>query len=1499
MNTYTPPCLRKTFIYLVTLSALAGFVPAKAEIVIPSIPLDDSQNSAPLIMLVAGKDHKQFYEAYNDTSDLDGDGTIDIRFNPRIVYYGLFDSKLCYKGNGVNNTGSLSSETFNTTNDHFYPSGPVTDMQLHKCGSGQWSGNFLNYITTSRMDALRKVLYGGTRSIDTATDTILRRAYIPKDGHAWGKEYTSVAVDGYHISDYTPHSLPSSGKRHFFGNYTWTTNLTSCATPSTCRNAAPTLALALNAESSYRIWDWAGAESDKLFIDTNVGVATSNSKKYVVQIKACSTVFTLPDGTRNYRGENCRPYTNSQGSTVFKPVGVLHKFGEDGSVLFGLLTGSYDTNVSGGVLRKPINSFAEEVNPQTGQFTSNATIVKTFDNIMVRGFKGDGNLNYKNYLGGSILIGNRLMNEGEFPDWGNPIGEMMYEALRYLGGEGQPTPAFSSKNTIDNAVGLSRATWDKPYNRVLWCSRPNLLVLSDINPSFDSDQLPGARFNSCTASTGDLNTSSACTKIVGSSFSGSFGKGETTFNVKKLLDSISEKEGIKGEYFIGQSGNDTNWAPTAKNVTSLADIRGLAPEDPGKEGSYTSAAVAYYGKTVGIPTSGAKKQTVDTWVVALTSPLPKIEVPTSKGTVTIVPFGKSIASKDYGLTADQGYFQPSNQIVKFYITNINPRDPNNGGRYSATFQISYEDVEQGGDHDMDFIVEYQVKETAGGKVEVKLTPAYFAAGITMNVGYIISGTTEDGPYLVVQNRSKDNNNKTNPAYYLNSPYGTTLPACSTGLFGKCTLGQSSVRTFTPSNSNAATLLKDPLWYAAKWGGFRDNPGSTQNWPNTPAKWDANGDGQPDNYFSVRNATQLEKALVSTINSIRDSGARSSGQISTSSDILSSSATLVFNTTFRASSNPPDWSGDLIARTLTRIDKDNPSGIGPVRWHAAEKLPAASSRRIFTRDNANLQDISSQGVEFKWDQLNPGQQTALGSDVLDYIRGSAEKETAQGGTFRSRSRAGNAASPLGDSPSNTPRYFKPTNTVYLGANDGMLHAFDAETGQELFAYIPSALIPKLPELARTDYGHNWYVDGEVAIGSIKEDESGTTHMLVGALGRGGKGLFGLNVTNPDSFSARKVAWELNGTPPGQCGANPDHDNLGLVLGKPFIGTFNDGGTYALVGNGYNSCSGKAALYIINIQTGQVVRQIETPATGNNGLSTPVALDVNGDGKIDLAWAGDLLGNLWRFDLRADSPKDWSIRFGSFTNQAMFTARNDKGESQPITAPPAVTLFNSDKGNVPFVFFGTGRYLAIADKPDQTIQSWYGLIDNNDGSTIARHQLTRRKLESFGSAVLPNGKKTATRTIQKQNDTNDMHHKRGWFIDFDVKADTGERVISVPFIIKTRRGTVVEIPSIIPSIDTCKPGERGYLNFVSAFSGAAVDFPFIDINGDGIVDDNDILPGSGGLPGSIDLQNGMPGNLTLVGDQNVIGGTGGGFSNLKKDLGGIAHRGRISWREIIQK
>ncbi|EMH72593.1 hypothetical protein EHI8A_099060, partial [Entamoeba histolytica HM-1:IMSS-B] len=389
-------------------------------------------------MLVLGKDHSLFFEAYNDASDIDGDGVLDLKFKPTIAYYGLFDSALCYSHSGGSGNG-----------DKFTPIGKATSNSAgtYATCSGSWSGNWLNYVTTSRIDALRKVLYGGYRQLDDTSQTVLRRAYIPQDGHSWAKEYTSVAVDGYDIANFTPLSAPANGTRLFFGNVTMTAG-TNCSVLSSCSNLPPLLSVVKTADTTTRVWDWASSESPVL---NNNTYGRGTRTNYTVQVAVCTT---------DYHDNDCQAYPNGQ----YKPVGLLHDFGADDAMLFGLLTGSYNKNMSGGVLRKVVSRFSTEVNANTGVFSANATIVRALDALRIRDYNNGGNGSA--YRRGSYRTG--IMPEGNYPDWGNPIAEMMYETLRYFAGKAAATAAFTGNNSDtgqneDANVGLPQPAWDNPY----------------------------------------------------------------------------------------------------------------------------------------------------------------------------------------------------------------------------------------------------------------------------------------------------------------------------------------------------------------------------------------------------------------------------------------------------------------------------------------------------------------------------------------------------------------------------------------------------------------------------------------------------------------------------------------------------------------------------------------------------------------------------------------------------------------------------------------------------------------------------------------------------------------------------------------------------------------------------------------------------------------------------------------------------------------------------
>jgi len=1393
----------------------------RADLNIPNTPLTAQQSAKPMTMLVASKDHRLFYEAYNDASDIDGDGTLDIRFKPHITYYGLFDSNLCYTYSGSGSSGLFS------------PNSTSTDGRC----PGKWSGNWLNYVTTSRIDALRKVLYGGHREVDTPDQTILRRAYIPQDAHSWAKEYTSPAVDGYNISDYTPLAAPRSGRRHFFGNLTANAG-TNCSTLDTCSNLPPLLSVVTN--STKRVWEWASKERPVL--DGSHGGSRTD---YTVRVAVCTASFN----------DGCKQYPNGK----WKPVGLLHDYGENETMLFGLLTGSYDRNMAGGRLRKVVSSLNNEINPNDGTFTANATIISTFDRLRIR----DYNNNRTNgaYRGGWVTT--RAPKSGEFVDWGAPVAELMYEAVRYFAGKNAATPEYVGNSTIDRQVGLTAAAWDDPYDPVNsaakapYCARGNLLTISDINVSYDSDQLPG----------------------VAPEFGSGVSDALSGFNASSEADAISLHEpSVPGMRFIGQVGTNFDTTPSPKLVGSLANIRGLAPEEPTKQGSYYSASVAAFAKRTDLRPSLPGRQSLDTFVVALASPLPRIDVPVGSGRkITLVPFAKSVSGAS--IQAAKGQYQPTNQIVDFYVESIansgaGDADPNvNGGRYYAKFRINFEDVEQGADHDMDAIVEYTVVANADGTVTVTLRPTYQAGGIKHRMGYIISGTNADGIYLEVQDEGDET------AYFLNTPPGRTPGYCDPPdgktdcrrlpyLGGSATslprLDQAS-RTFTPGTSPAASILRDPLWFAAKWGGYVDRNGNAR--PDQTTEWDANGDGVPDTYFLVQNPLKLRESLRRTLDSIVERSAAAGNVTSNSTSFSSESA--IFQSTFNSS----NWSGDLLAYSISSAGLD----AAPL-WRASQQVPPPSDRRIFTYTGG----VSR---EFTWANLSAADKLLLdNSDVVDFLRGIRTKEFQNGGTFRNRP----TDNVLGDIVHSSPYFVKDTNTLFVGANDGMLHAFDVGTGKERFAYIPSAVIPRLKNLSEPGYLHGFYVDGDIDVS--RKSQTGGKNYLVATLGRGGRGLFGLDVSNPASFGASDFEWEcfFTGGTVGACNGDVD---LGHMLGRPVIAKLNDGNWGAIVGNGYNSVSGKAVLYIFRLDNGTLLRKIDTLVAGDNGLASPGVFDADGNGTADYIYAGDLKGNVWKFDISGSKPSQWKVAYNTGSVPApLFTACSSHPCSatnrQPITAQ-ITTAVNDILGDPNegkrFIFFGTGSYFRATDPGDAQIQTWYGIID--DGAPVSgRTGLKQRSIIESGTF---DGKKV--RTFSDLTD-NDMTGKEGWYLDFNT--ETKERIVTSSKLYRFIRPALIA-SSIIPVEDPCMPGGRGYVNVIDPFTGARVRMGILDVNNNNDFTDDKL---NNKEISSFDPGVGMPSEPVLVGDRLVVGGSDGTVATVRINVGN-RRTGRLSWREII--
>lgn len=452
--------------------------------------------------------------------------------------------------------------------------------------------------------------------------------------------------------------------------------------------------------------------------------------------------------------------------------------------------------------------------------------------------------------------------------------------------------------------------------------------------------------------------------------------------------------------------------------------------------------------------------------------------------------------------------------------------------------------------------------------------------------------------------------------------------------------------------------------------------------------------------------------------------------------------------------------------------------------------------------------------FRWGNLSVTQQTALGgnSNVLDYIRGDKTNEP----TLRAR------ANLLGDIIHSNPVYIKKPDAtfslpgysdfktaqagragrIYVGANDGMLHVFDETNGDEVYAYIPSMIINKLDDLSVSPLTqHAYYVDGQLAEGdayfAIDGGAIAWHSLLVGGLGSGGKGIFALDITNPDLTSEtspyaavdKKILWEIDST---------DTD-MGYIHGKPQVAHLPSGDWAIISGNGYNSSSGLAKLFIISMD-GTITTEIAAGTETSNGLSAPTLVDIDGDDDVDYGYAGDLQGDLWKFD------------FSDNSATRIFEGSVDK----PITAAPEVRI-HPYRGRL--IYFGTGSLLSDNDAEYKaTNQSVYAIWDEAPaGLTLLKQTLT------LGNYVAPDGI-TEKDTRLVSDDPMNWGLYNGWEVELPI---SGERLVTKPIMRANRLQFVTHV-----STSATENGKSWLLqlNYLNGGPGTEV---FLDVNGDGIL------------------------------------------------------------------
>jgi type IV pilus assembly protein PilY1 len=636
-------------------------------------------------------------------------------------------------------------------------------------------------------------------------------------------------------------------------------------------------------------------------------------------------------------------------------------------------------------------------------------------------------------------------------------------------------------------------------------------------------------------------------------------------------------------------------------------------------------------------------------------------------------------------------------------------------------------------------------------------------------------------------------------------------------------------------------------------------------------------------------------------------------------VTTSSSTLRTNTfAFIAGYKAGTWSGQFMARPLDATDA---TILPEVTWDATTRLddPTYSVTNRFVLSYGQPQTASSaSGFSWKtYSSLPTTQQTPLnknssgtvdsnGQNRVDYIRGDRSKELAQtNGIFRDRdSRLGDIVNsnvwytgrPASGYTANGYAAFRGTGTggkggrtptIYVGANDGMLHGVAAATngsvagGTELLAYIPQGIAEgKLRDLTDPNYLHEYFVDGtpftgDAYITTPASSTKGWTTVLVGTLGAGGKGYFILDATDPANFTVGNAA---NLVIADTTGGTVDSD-IGVITSPPVVDDaiasksrqiveMNNGRWAVVLGNGYNS-SNEAPVLVIQYLDGDkstvkispCASPIATTACsfkGTNGLSNPQLIDLNGDGRVDVAYAGDLKGNLWKFNLSSATQSNWTT---SFSGQPFFVAKGpttltagQTGVRPAATVQQAITTapywMPHPQGGI-MVSVGTGRNLTDADRTSTAIDTYYALWDKSSftltGNTVT---LTEGSvINTTSSTALPTttgglvqqtitGTVTANGSVYYSSSNNpvDYSTNRGWYIDLSLAG--GERVL-----INTRlfSGETILMTSTVPKVNTSSMAETckevpnidaNYLYFLNMFTGNQPKIPVVDTGTDNV-------------------------------------------------------------------
>lgn len=617
------------------------------------------------------------------------------------------------------------------------------------------------------------------------------------------------------------------------------------------------------------------------------------------------------------------------------------------------------------------------------------------------------------------------------------------------------------------------------------------------------------------------------------------------------------------------------------------------------------------------------------------------------------------------------------------------------------------------------------------------------------------------------------------------------------------------------------------------------------------------------YFTATDRQQLKDTLSSALQEIIASAGSGGGAV-TDTQQLSAGVSRYYQTQF----DPADWSGSLRGYSMNAEGEPD-----TLLWTTDSTFVQGAPSGVFQTWRNAHGNTDAGPVNLgagTWTALSPTQQMTLDAEavsaglvgshaaqrLLDWVRGGRDAD------LRPRSRllgdiinsapvmvgAGHHASANGSADYVAylqDRRTQMTEAMVLGANDGFLRIFDTQ-GAHLYSFLPAASHLGLGVRARTDYGagnhHRSGVDGRIAVADARLGAHWST-LAASGLGAGGKGLFVVRLFDAvQGNGARGALWEANVSQAG---------DIGHIYSRPVI-TQLHGRSVLITGNGYGSVTDTGALLVFDLHSGDLIRQLvvtgRASATQGNGLSSPV-LQLNAAGGVDAAFAGDLHGQLWKFDLSDPDPATWAVAYNGIP---LFTA----AAGQPITVQPQI--HHSVAGGADLILFGTGKFLEVGDLTDTTTQAFYAVLDTptppSGGLTPA--QLQPQQIDSVSTDPASG---QAVRTVS--SNSLDWSTRYGWYLPLihDGQA-RGERVTR-DFVIRNAR--VLFTTSLIKrgGTDPCLTQAGGWLMAVTLGNGGMPTRQILDTDGDRVTDDND-LPAAG-----LELGIGLPGDLNVLNEDET--------------------------------